>query len=74
MPGHDRGKEWKSLGLQRVEGWFRGIGWHSTLASEPRQAGGEKVGSASPVMLRNSLFTGTRQGCMPLCESLTGYL
>lgn len=27
-PGGDKG--WKSLGLQWVEGWFRGTGWHST--------------------------------------------
>lgn len=44
-------------GLQLVEGWFRGTGQHSTLACKPRQAGNNKVGSASLVMLRNSLKT-----------------
>lgn len=73
MPGHDRGKEWKSLRLQQVEGGFRGTGWHSTLASELRQAGGEKVGSTSPTVLRNSLSNSTGH-CLILSECLAGYL
>lgn len=43
------------------------------LASEQRQAGGEKVGNASPAMLRNSLSTGTGH-CLTLRESLADYL
>lgn len=73
MPGHDRGKEWKSLGLQQVEGWFRGTGWHSTLASKLRQAGGEKVGSTSPTVLRNSLSNSTGH-CLTLSECIASYL